>query len=95
MKEFLISVLNFLGFACWIEIVTQGPQCTYYFGPFLSTTEAEAACQGYLEDLKQEGSVVVSVRMDRFKPHVLTIYDESFDRLPMPLFSRLSADWQS
>ena len=86
-------MLNFLGFACWIEIVTQGPQCTYYFGPFLGIAEAEAACEGYLDDLKQEGSVIVSVRIERVKPHVLTIYDESFDRFPMPLFSLMSADW--
>ncbi len=40
MKEFLISSLNLFGLAYWIEIVTETPQCTYYFGPFLTEQEA-------------------------------------------------------
>lgn len=76
MKEFLISLLNLLGFACWIEVVTDKPNCTYYFGPFISTSEAKDALSGYIEDLEHEGAQGIKVEIKRCRPINLTIFDE-------------------
>lgn len=76
MKELLIEILNFIGLAYWVEIVTDNPRCTYYFGPFLSSNAAEAATEGYLEDLKNEGAQGIKVATKRCKPNDLTIFDE-------------------
>lgn len=76
MKEQLISMLEFLGLAWWVEIVTQDPGCTYYFGPFLSYEEAVEAKGGYIEDLEDEGAQGISVLVKRCKPTELTIFDE-------------------
>jgi hypothetical protein len=32
LKESVVSVLEQLRLALWVEIVTEQPQCTYYFG---------------------------------------------------------------
>ncbi|WP_017720005.1 DUF1816 domain-containing protein [Kamptonema formosum] len=76
MKELLISSLNTFGLAYWIEIVTETPHCTYYFGPFLTEQEALEAKPGYIEDLQQEGAQCVSVVTKRCQPRNLTVYDE-------------------
>ncbi|HBE16837.1 MAG TPA: hypothetical protein DDW51_04275, partial [Cyanobacteria bacterium UBA11367] len=52
----LSKIVEFLGLAFWVEIVTDNPKCTYYFGPFLSAQEAETAKGGYIEDLENEGA---------------------------------------
>lgn len=90
MKEFLINILQFLGLAWWVEIVTDNPRCTYYFGPFFSAKEAQDAETGYVEDLEQEGAKGIAVAVKRCKPNRLTIYDESgerFDRQTTPALS--------
>ncbi len=76
MKEILIKILNFLGLAYWVEISTNSPNCTYYFGPFLNQQEAKAAQKGYLEDLQNEGALGIAVKLKRFKPNNLTIFDD-------------------
>lgn len=76
LKELLISLLNFLGLAWWVKIATEKPRCTYYFGPFMSKSEAEAAKSGYIEDLDQEGAQGLTFAIERCKPSNLTIYDE-------------------
>ncbi|MBD2178094.1 DUF1816 domain-containing protein [Pseudanabaena sp. FACHB-1998] len=85
-KNIFTSILETFGLAVWVEIVTDSPRCTYYFGPFTSTSEAEAAKTGYIEDLESEGSKGLSVAVRRCKPDKLTVYDESldfkFDRFP-------------
>ena len=73
MKEQLTNMLEFLGLAWWVEIVTQNPGCTYYFGPFMSYEEALDAQDGYIEDLQGES---ISVAIKRCKPTELTIFDE-------------------
>lgn len=75
-KEILISLLNLLGWAWWVEIATDNPRCTYYFGPFLSKTEAETAKNGYIEDLEQESAQGISFAVKRCKPSNLTVYEE-------------------
>ena len=78
-KNIYTSILETLGLAVWIEIVTDLPRCTYYFGPFSSESEAEGAKIGYIEDIEAEGSKGLAVMVKRCKPEMLTIYDDSLD----------------
>jgi hypothetical protein len=87
MKEILLGVLEFLGIAWWVEIVTENPSCTYYFGPFLNSEEAEAEKSGYIEDLEQEGAKGITVTIKRCKPVELTIFDEASDPKPLKKIS--------
>lgn len=61
---------------CWAEIITERPQCIYYFGPFQTFIEAKAACPGYIDDLKSEGALGIKVVIKRCRPDALTIFDE-------------------
>jgi hypothetical protein len=76
MKEIWINVLESLGLAWWVEVVTDNPACTYYFGPFGSSQEAEAEKPGYVQDLEQEGAQGFQIRVKRCKPTQLTIFEE-------------------
>lgn len=76
MKELLIRILNAFGLAYWVEIVTDSPRCTYYFGPFLHSQDAQTAQGGYLEDLQNEKAMGITIRIKRFKPNNLTIFEE-------------------
>lgn len=76
MKEQLITILDFFGFAYWLEITTENPDCIYYFGPFLTSQEAKSLIPGYLEDLKEEKATNINVRLSRCKPVNLTIFRE-------------------
>lgn len=90
VKEFLINIFQGFGWAWWVEIVTQNPRCTYYFGPFLSVKEANAARDGYMEDLEHEGAQGIAVTVKRCKPANLTIFDdlsERIDRKTAPVLS--------
>jgi hypothetical protein len=90
MKELLINLFNWLGLAWWVEIVTERPRCTYYFGPFLSGKEAQMAQAGYLEDLQGEGASGIHVEVKRCKPQELTIAEDLgkiSSRQPSPAFS--------
>ncbi|AFZ32102.1 protein of unknown function DUF1816 [Gloeocapsa sp. PCC 7428] len=75
-KEVLTNLFHSFGWAWWVEIVTQNPRCTYYFGPFLSVKEANAAKAGYIEDLEQEGAQGIIVKVKRCKPKNLTVADD-------------------
>ncbi|WP_330202419.1 DUF1816 domain-containing protein [Cyanobacterium sp. Dongsha4] len=76
MREQLITVLDFFGLACWLEITTNHPECIYYFGPFLNQREAQSYTQGYIEDLKEENAIGIIAKFRRCKPKTLTIFDE-------------------
>jgi Domain of unknown function (DUF1816) len=76
LKESFISVLERSRLALWVEIVTEKPRCTYYFGPFACTKPAQKAVSGYLEDLKQESAQVIAVTFKRFQPSELTIEED-------------------
>jgi hypothetical protein len=78
-KNIFTSALETFGLAVWVEIVTDSPRCTYYFGPFASISDAEDAKTGYIEDLEVEGSKGMTVMVKRCKPEKLTIYDDSLD----------------
>lgn len=88
-KEVLINTFDSIGLAWWVEIVTQNPRCTYYFGPFLSSSDARLSSIGYIEDLEIEGAQGISVNVKRCKPNTLTIAEdlgERFDRKVQPAF---------
>ncbi len=81
MKEFMLKIFQLLGLAFWVEIVTDNPSCTYYFGPFLNEKEAHDAKAGYIEDLENEGAQGISIQIKRCKPSDLTIFDEEVGEL--------------
>jgi hypothetical protein len=90
LREVVTNVFQNLGLAWWVEVVTQTPRCTYYFGPFLNSAEAKASIKGYIEDLEQEGAQGLIVNVKRCKPAVLTIAEdlgEWIDRKVKPVFS--------
>ncbi|NJO80047.1 MAG: DUF1816 domain-containing protein [Cyanobacteria bacterium RM1_2_2] len=76
MNELWLSTLEFLGLAWWIEVKTESPSCTYFFGPYGSAREAEAAQAGFIEDLEQEGARNIQAEVKRCRPTQLTIFDE-------------------
>ncbi|PSO48425.1 MAG: hypothetical protein BRC33_09565 [Cyanobacteria bacterium SW_9_44_58] len=76
MEEFILSILEFFGQAWWVEVKTESPRCTYYFGPFLRKREAEKWKPGYVEDLEGEGAEIVSLAVKRCKPAIVTDYEE-------------------
>jgi hypothetical protein len=59
----------------WLKIVTQEPVCTYYFGPFDSSQEAELNQKDYLQDIEEEGAEGISVKIEQGKPQNLTIFE--------------------
>ena len=67
------SILQFIGQAWWVKITTELPNCTYYFGPFATGNEADAAKAGYVEDLESESATGICVLIERCKPAHLTI----------------------
>lgn len=67
---------NRLGLAWWVEIKTSLPVCIYFFGPFISQKEAEAALPGYVEDLETEQAQTIVTDVKRCKPTQLTVCDE-------------------
>ncbi len=80
MKELLTSLLDLFGLAWWVEVKTETPACTYYFGPFLSANGAASAKPGYVEDLEQEGAQGIKVVLKRFKPAKLTVADDVWEK---------------
>ena len=53
---------------------TELPSCTYYFGPFATGNEADAAKAGYVEDLESESATGIHVSIEqRCQPTYLTI----------------------
>jgi hypothetical protein len=62
----------------WVEIITNFPRCTYYFGPFDSDKEALTHTPGYIEDLESEGAKRVSIIIKRCQPSQLTICEGEF-----------------
>lgn len=85
MKEIWVTILEALGQAWWVEVITEAPRCTYYFGPFASASEAEAARGGYVEDLAQENAQNIQAIVKRCKPVSLTIdHDAEASRVGKP-----------
>lgn len=81
MQDTVLNLVNLAGLAWWVEIITEIPPCTYYFGPFLGAAGAESALPGYIEDLEQEGAIGIQFTIKRCKPNQLTIFNESEEPL--------------
>ncbi len=73
IQDIWSSLLNKIGQAWWVEISTERPHCTYYFGPFASAVEADTAKAGYVEDLEGEFAQGIQVAIKRCKPVQITI----------------------
>ncbi len=68
------DALNACRQAWWIEIFTEQPKCTYYFGPFAGAEEAHVASKGFIEDLEAEFAQGIKIKIDRHsQPDLLTI----------------------
>ena len=80
MKDLLSNLLNLVGLAWWVEVITETPACTYYFGPFLSAKAAAASKSGYVEDLEQESAQGIKVTLKRFRPVRLTVADDLWEK---------------
>lgn len=83
MQDTVLNLVNSAGLAWWVEILTEIPPCTYYFGPFWGAAGAEAALPGYLEDLEKEGASGIRFTIKRCKPSQLTICDDTEDVLDL------------
>jgi hypothetical protein len=80
MNDVLLNALEFFGLAWWIEIVTESPNCTYYFGPYILASEAKTARAGFVADLEAEGARGIRVEIKRCKPNDLTRFDEGSEQ---------------
>jgi hypothetical protein len=89
MQDLFTNLLEQLGLAWWVEISTDLPRCTYYFGPFLNVKLAESAKSGYIDDLEQEGAQGIRVKVKRCKPSQLTVAEDLGD------LGRVSGRWSS
>lgn len=67
------NLYNQLGLAWWVEIKTTSPECTYYFGPFLTAAEANNAMPGYVQDLEEEQAQGIKALVRRCKPKDVTV----------------------
>tara|TARA_B100000900_G_scaffold165540_1_gene140515 strand:- start:90 stop:323 length:234 start_codon:yes stop_codon:yes gene_type:complete len=66
---------NKLGLAWWAKVETQGPDVTYWFGPFLTKKSLEGSLKDFLKDLNDEGSKNISHSLMRCKKNEpLTIH---------------------
>ncbi len=100
ISEKLKTIFTFfsqrLRLAWWLEIVTDNPRCTYYFGPFVSEREARFNQDGYIEDLEQENAEIVTVEIKQGQPTELTIDGEQpseiFDRSGTPASAYFTQD---
>ena len=63
-------------FRFWIEVLTNNPNYLYYFGPFNSYLDAEWCKYDYIQDLEEEGAIIINTEITQYKPK----------RLDMPIF---------
>jgi hypothetical protein len=73
IQDIWSNTLQLVGQAWWVEITTAKPHCVYYFGPFPSAVEADAAKPGYIEDLEGELAQDIRSVIKRCKPAQPTI----------------------
>ncbi len=77
IQDIWSNALHLVGQAWWVEITTERPHCVYYFGPFTTAVEADAAKVGYIEDLEGESAQGIQVAIKRCKPAQFTIEYEA------------------
>ncbi|MEO6860833.1 MAG: DUF1816 domain-containing protein [Microcoleus sp.] len=62
----------------WVEVDTDLPKCTYYFGPYESKDEASNNTNGYIKYLEKKGTKNISINIKEGRqPSQLTARDES------------------
>ncbi|WP_038024084.1 DUF1816 domain-containing protein [Synechococcus sp. RS9916] len=74
----LRSFANGLGLAWWGRVQTQGPDVTYWFGPFVTRKSLESQLPSFLEDLASESPAHIShscVRCRRGEPFTISADD--------------------
>ena len=74
----LRSVANSLGLAWWARVQTQGPDVTYWFGPFVTRSSLEKHLPDFLDDVSSESPSHLShalVRCRRREPFTLSADD--------------------
>jgi hypothetical protein len=95
IKETFIDLCHTFGLAWWVEIATSNPNCIYYFGPFLTCREAQAAEGGYVEDLQQEGSQIISIHSKRCKPSKITLLEDAETLEPQVQVAFITQLWNA
>jgi len=61
----------------WVEVDTDSPNRTYYFGPYDSKDEASDNTNGYIKDLEKKGAKKISINIKQGRqPSQLTANDE-------------------
>ncbi|MBE9096597.1 DUF1816 domain-containing protein [Tychonema sp. LEGE 07203] len=60
----------------WVEVHTDLPKRTYYFGPYETKDKAYNNTNGYITDLKKKGSKKISINIKQGQqPSQLTVAD--------------------
>ncbi|MEG3847371.1 DUF1816 domain-containing protein [Microcoleus sp. herbarium19] len=61
----------------WVEVDTDSPKRTYYFGPYDSKDEASNSTNSYIQDLEKKGAKNISINFKQGRqPSQLTASDE-------------------
>ena len=79
MKKILTEFFKNIVQQYWIEVITDKPICTYYFGPFFTRKGANLAQSGFIEDLETENAEITKVEVKRCQPQELTIFSSLND----------------
>ena len=58
---------NKLGLAWWAKIETEQPNCTYWYGPFITKRSLKENIPSFIQDLNHEGSTNVKYSFIRCK----------------------------
>ena len=74
----LRTVANGLGLAWWARVQTQGPDVTYWFGPFVTRKSLEKHLPAFVADVSSESPAHISqscVRCRRGEPFTISADD--------------------
>ena len=62
----------------WVEVDTDSPKRTYYFGPYGSRQEASDRSTGYIRDLENKGAKKITINLKQgSQPTQLKASEES------------------
>jgi hypothetical protein len=60
----------------WVEVITEMPLCTYYFGDFDSQEKAEWAKGFYVDELAKDGAEGISTQLKHCQAQDLTNFED-------------------
>ena len=72
----------------YIEILTARPLCLYYFGSFGTEQEAQQLQSGFVEDLRLENALIISINHRFFQPSEVTLTGDNL-RSQIALFKKI------